>query len=380
MTEIIKELQPFLQQVWEKSEFNNPTEIQKQAIPFILEGKDVIAESPTGTGKTLAYLLPILNQIDTENKNAQVLIMASSQELVMQIHQEVQKWTAGSGIKSGSFIGGANVKRQVEKLKQKPHVISGTPGRIQELIKIKKLKMHEVKTVVFDEGDQLLLPEHKGTIEDIVKSTLSDRQLMLFSATLPEHVENTAKALMDNPEVIKVKKTEDSMSTEHIYIMCEQREKIEYLRKIGRLPGVKGIAFMKDIGNLTVVAEKLEYMGFPVGVLHSDSKKQEREKAIKAFRENKINLLLATDVAARGLDVKGITHVIHVDLPREPLQYVHRSGRTGRLGSTTEGTVISIINAQEEKQLMKIARELNLNLEKKVMARGQILDNKKRNK
>ena len=203
---LINQLKPSIQQVWEKAGFDRPTSIQSYAIPFILENKDVIAQSPTGTGKTLAYLLPVLNRLDADKKAVQAVILASSQELVMQIFTEIQKWSEGSGITAASFIGGANVKRQLEKLKKHPQIAVGTPGRMQELIKQKKLKMHEVKTVVLDEGDQLLVPENTETVKQIIKSTLADRQVVLFSATLPEHIVKLVKDFTSEAEIITVKK------------------------------------------------------------------------------------------------------------------------------------------------------------------------------
>lgn len=203
LSEVLPDLKPFLQTAWDKSSFEKLTAIQLHTVRFIIEGKDIIAESPTGSGKTLAYLLPLLQQIDPTEKNTQIVILASSHELVMQIHQEVQEWSRDSEIGSATLIGGANVKRQIEKLKKKPQIVIGTPGRMNELINQKKLKMHQVKTLVLDEADQLLVPEHISTIEKIVKSTLSERQVLVFSATLPETVQSKAKEIMHSPEVIR---------------------------------------------------------------------------------------------------------------------------------------------------------------------------------
>lgn len=373
MSEIIQELQPFIQKVWEKEQFSILTQVQAAAIPYILDGKDVIAESPTGTGKTLAYLLPVLNKINPENKNIQTVILASSQELVMQIFQEVQKWSEGSGIRSASFIGGANVKRQLEKLKKNPQIIAGTPGRLLELIKQKKIKMHEVKTVVLDEGDQLLTHEHLSTVQSIVRSTLADRQVALFSATLPPYVEKEAKELMVDAEVIKVKKDEtiQAGNVEHIYFIAEQREKLKLLEKVSRLPDVKALVFIRDIGNLTVASEKLAFSGIDTAILHSDLNKDKRKNALKDFRTGKVNMLLATDVAARGLDIKGVSHVVHLDFPKDLEQYVHRSGRTGRFGA--DGTVISLVNEREERELKKYCRELKVEAERRVFFKGDIV-------
>lgn len=375
---IFKELQPFLQENWEKSGFTTPTDVQTRAIPLILGGTDVIAESPTGTGKTLAYLLPVLNKIDPQKRNAQAVILASSQELVMQILSEVQKWGEGSGITSTSIIGGANPKRQLEKLKKSPQVIVGTPGRVLELIKQKKLKMHEVKTVVLDEGDQLLVPEHRSTVESIIKSTMADRQMLLFSATLPNHTEQAARELFKEAEVIKIKQdsTIQSAKVEHIYFISEQRDKIKILEKLSRLDAFKGLVFLKDIGNLQVSAEKLNYKGIPALVLHSELTKQQRQASLKQFREQKNAMLLVTDIAARGLDIKGVTHVVHFDFPRDREQYIHRSGRTGRFGA--EGTVISIVNEREERELKKFCKELGFVPALKEFYSGRIVDSSKR--
>ncbi|WP_144475245.1 DEAD/DEAH box helicase [Cytobacillus oceanisediminis] len=373
--QIIAQLNPFLQQAWEKAGFEAMTSVQSTTIPLIIEGKDVAAESPTGTGKTLAYLLPVLNKIDAKLQNTQAVILASSQELVMQILAEIQKWGEGSGIKSASLIGGANLKRQIDKLKKSPHIIVGTPGRTNELIKQKKLKMHKVHTIVLDEGDQLLTPEHNETVKSIVKSTLADqRQLLLFSATLPEAVEKSINRLANDPEIIKVKKddTIDAAKVEHIYFLSEQRDKIKILEKIARLDGTKSLVFIKDIPNLIIAAEKLNFKDIPVGQLHSELTKQDRQKYLNKFREGNSEMLLVTDIAARGLDIKGVTHVVHFDFPREQDKYIHRSGRTGRFGA--EGTVISIVNEREERDLKKFCKALNIEPVLKEFYGGKIVD------
>ncbi|MFC0273835.1 DEAD/DEAH box helicase [Metabacillus herbersteinensis] len=365
-----------LQAIWEKSEFKEATVIQEKTASLLLEGKDVIAESPTGTGKTIAYLLPLLHKLNSEKKSAQIVILAPSRELVMQIHQEVQKWSEGSGVSSASFIGGANVKRQVEKLKKSPQVIVGTPGRIYELIKIKKLKMHEVKTIVLDEGDQLLVPEHTKTIQDIIKTTLNERQVVLFSATTNDSTESKARDLMKNPAFITVKRDEiQSGIVEHMYLVCEQRDKLETLERIAKTIPMKALAFVKDIGLLNVVAEKLEFKGLEFGLLHGESTKAEREASIRDFRSGKITLLLATDLAARGLDIEGLELVIHYDLALNESQYIHRSGRTGRLGAS--GTILSIVTDREARELKKIAKELEIELKKKVLYKAQLMDERK---
>ena len=372
-TTFIKTLQPFIQQLWENSEFVAATPVQEQAIPVILDGKDVLVESPTGTGKTLAYLLPIIERIDLAKQHPQALIVAPSKELAMQILDQIQKWTEGSDISGASFIGGANVKRQLEKLKKRPHILVGTPGRLQELIQMKKIKMHEVKTIVMDEADQLFIPEHKKTIENIIKSSMQqERQLLLFSATLKEETEKQAVGLLKEPLIIKVTKEDlPPVRVEHLYAVVDQRDKANVLSNLLREPGIKALTFVRDIGNLAVLTEKLLYKQLNVGVLHSESSKQERENAMKNFRKDEYPVLLATDVAARGLDIKELSHVIHYDLPEEVESYVHRSGRTGRQGA--EGTVISIVSEREERKLKQFARELGLTLEKRVVFGGKLI-------
>ncbi|MDQ0254013.1 superfamily II DNA/RNA helicase [Evansella vedderi] len=368
---IIPSFQPFLQEGWQKSNFTNPTEIQEKAVPAILDGKDVIAESPTGTGKTLAYLLPVLNKVDVRKKEGQVLILGSSRELVMQILEEIRIWTEGSGIERTALIGGANVKRQLDKLKKKPQMIVGTPGRVVELLNMKKLKVHEVKTVVFDEGDQLFSKEHQKDVDHIIKSTLKERQILVFSATLSEEVEEKAKARMKDPDVIRVTTTQKVPETvEHVYVVCEERDKITTLRKLMNIGNLRALAFSNDINMLSTFAAKLEYNGMPLGVLHRDTTKQERETALKRFREGKYPLLLATDVAARGLDVKGLTHVVQLEVPKDEEQYIHRAGRTGRAGEA--GTVVSIITEQEVKRLQKLAEKLGISLMKKKLYKGEL--------
>ncbi|WP_371068575.1 DEAD/DEAH box helicase [Sediminibacillus sp. JSM 1682029] len=370
---LFSEPRPYLRSAWEKAGFTEPTAIQKKAIPEILQGKDVIAESPTGSGKTLAYILPLLQKVDPEKKHVQAVILASSHELVMQIHQEIQTWAAGSGIGSASLIGGANIKRQLEKLKKRPQIIAGTPGRVQELINKKKLKMHEVKTIVLDEADQLVVSEHEKTIQSIIKSTLNERQLLVFSATISKEVEEAALYMMEEPSIIRVGREEtDTPPVEHGYLVVEAREKLEVLRKlIRRKDHIKALAFGNDIGSLTVLAEKLEYKGINAGILHGDSKKQEREKTIKAFRSGELDLLLATDVAGRGLDIKDITDIINIDLPGETDQYIHRAGRTGRLG-TAGGEVLSIITSPEEKKLKRYSSQLNIPITRKKLYKGTL--------
>ncbi|WIG47722.1 DEAD/DEAH box helicase [Bacillus halotolerans] len=363
--------QSFIKENWNASGFEKPTPVQEQAAQLIMEGKDVIAESPTGTGKTLAYALPVLERIKPDQKHPQAVILAPSRELVMQIFQVIQDWKTGSELRAVSLIGGANVKKQVEKLKKNhPHIIVGTPGRVFELIQAKKLKMHEVKTIVLDETDQLVLPEHRETIKQIIKTTLRDRQLLCFSATLKKETEDVLRDMTKEPEVLKVERSKaEAGKVKHQYIICDQRDKVKLLQKLSRLHGMQALVFVRDIGNLSVYAEKLAYHHVDLGILHSEAKKMERAKIIKAFEQGEFPLLLATDIAARGLDIENLPYVIHADIPDED-SYVHRSGRTGRAGK--EGNVLSLVTRMEESKLKKMAKKLGVELIEAVYSGGNL--------
>ncbi|MEK4219799.1 DEAD/DEAH box helicase [Bacillus sp. FSL L8-0222] len=363
--------QSFIKENWNASGFEKPTPVQEQAAQLIMEDKDVIAESPTGTGKTLAYALPVLERIKPDQKHPQAVILAPSRELVMQIFQVIQDWKTGSELRAVSLIGGANVKKQVEKLKKNhPHIIVGTPGRVFELIQAKKLKMHEVKTIVLDETDQLVLPEHRETIKQIIKTTLRDRQLLCFSATLKKETEDVLRDMTKEPEVLKVERSKaEAGKVKHQYIICDQRDKVKLLQKLSRLHGMQALVFVRDIGNLSVYAEKLAYHHVDLGILHSEAKKMERAKIIKAFEQGEFPLLLATDIAARGLDIENLPYVIHADIPDED-SYVHRSGRTGRAGK--EGNVLSLVTRMEESKLKKTAKKLGVELSEAVYSGGNL--------
>lgn len=377
MAEILQSLitSDFLRQAWDKHKFGELTAIQQQAIPAILSGKDIIAESPTGTGKTLAYLLPLLQRLEAGKKDIQAVILAPTRELVMQIHQQIQNFTAGSELTGAAFIGGADIKRQIEKLKQHPQIAVGTPGRILELVKAKKMKMHEVKSIVIDEADQILELGIMGTVQDVIKTTLKDRQLMFFSATISDKVKSFGEQVMKQPEFIRISRQDMPPSQViHMYVVCERRDKIDILRRIMKMQQLKAIAFVNGTGGFTELVAKLEYKGIPLKVLHGELDKTEREAIIKNFRAGKFPLLLATDVAARGLDFPDLSHVVNFDLPDTADQYVHRAGRTGRMGAA--GTVISIITPHQENVLQKFSRQLGIPISRKYLFKGEFVDKK----
>ena len=368
----LQNLKDFIYENWQHSGFQKPTPIQEQAIPKILQGKDVIAQSPTGSGKTLAYVIPILEKIDESIKGLQTVILVPSRELAMQILDVIRSLSKGTTIKCAAFIGGANIKKQIEKLKEKPQIAVGTPGRIFELIKMKKMKMHQVKMIVIDEADELLGQEHIQHVEATIKSTLKERQLLLFSATMTKETEERAKTIMKDPVHISIDKSQKQGNTEHFYIPSEQREKVDVVRKIFHTNPGRAILFIKNSELLEEVAIKLTFHGLKVAVLAGESKKWDRKQAIKDFRSGKISFLLTTDVAARGLDIEDVDLIIHYDFPSTTNQHIHRSGRTGRLGK--QGTVISLVNAKEISFLKKMGKELKISMRQKRVVRGKIID------
>jgi superfamily II DNA/RNA helicase len=369
----LTKVKPYLQKAWETSGFEKPTSIQEKTIEPLLEGKDIIFESPTGTGKTVAYVLPMLNNIDETSKSMQAIFIAPTKELAMQIFEEIQKWTKDSDLSVASFIGGANIKRQLDKLKKRPQIAVGTIDRMKELIEMKKLKMHEVKSITVDEVDQIIGNKHVNGLKAIINSAVRDRQIVFTSATISEQAEQVGNELMNEPETIRVSEGGmKSESLEHTYIVCERRDKVDVLRKIIHTGEFKALAFVNDIEKIDEVAEKLRFKKVKLEVLEGQSSKIDRKKAISSFRAGKVPLLLATDVASRGLDIEGLTHVVQFDFPKDAASYTHRAGRTGRMGRA--GTVISIVTPGEEKSLIKLAKKLNVFVKKKELHRGQIVD------
>jgi superfamily II DNA/RNA helicase len=375
MSTFIQPFKPFLQQGWRNKNFTEPTAVQQRAIQPILEGKDVICESPTGTGKTLAYVLPQLEKIDSQRKQIQTVIVVPTKELAMQIYQELQAFTTDSPIATASFIGGANIKRQLEKLKKSPQIVVGTPGRLVELIALKKIKMHEVKTIVVDEADMLVNQSFRNEVEKVINSALRDRQLLFFSATIPESVEKLGNELMDNPEVIRVNQKEFApANVDYVYMVCERRDKIDYLRRFARSTESKAMAFVNEVGYLDEIAAKLAYRGIKAGVITSADSKQTRQRVMREFRNDSIPLLVTTDVASRGLDIEGVTHVIHVDLPETIDRFIHRSGRTGRMGAS--GTVLAFVTELEEKHLLQWGKQMNVTLKRKTWRKGELVEDR----
>lgn len=344
---------------------SQPTEIQNKAIPLILNNEDVLGKSATGTGKTLAYLLPLFQKIDTSKKEMQVLILTPTHELAMQVYDQVGLLQKNSGIPvtSAVVIGNVNIKKQVVNLRDKQHIIIGSAGRILELIKMKKIKAHTLKTIVVDEFDTLLHKSNVKDIENIIKTTLRDRQLLFFSASGDNDAIKKAEELSDSLKILELKDENPlSDSIQHFYFNTRLREKMDLLRKVINIEKPKkALIFINKSFDVERTVERLKFHGFSVAGIHGSDDKQSRKKALDGFREGKIKLLVTSDVLARGLDVSDVTHIINLDMPDSPKEYLHRVGRTGRAGA--KGTAISLIsNKKDEEVLNKCAKELKIKI------------------
>lgn len=371
-------LNPSLVEALRKENITVPTEIQQKVIPKAMENKDLIAQSETGTGKTLAYLLPLFEKLNTLNKEMQAIVLVPTHELAIQIMRQIERLTQNSDIKvnAAPIIGNVNITRQIEKLKEKPHILVGSPGRILELIKMKKISAHTVKTIVLDEGDRLLDENNMDIVKAIIKSTLRERQLMMFSATISKVAEARAKEIMKEPELIKGEETISVPTTiEHTYYLVEQREKFEVLRKLVRiLNPEKAIVFVNQSVEIQNVTEKLKFHGLNAESIQGSNVKLLRKKTMDDFRAGTLQLLVASDIAARGLHIEGITHIFNFSMPEDPKDYLHRVGRTGRNGN--QGFAVSIISERELSLIKMYENTFKINISAKDMYEGKIVNAK----
>ena len=351
------------------------TEVQEKSIPLALEGKNILAQSETGTGKTLAYLLPLIEKLQKDKKEMQAIILAPTYELCMQIHNTILelKKESGVSITSTQLIGSANIARQIEKLKDKPNILVGSAGRVLELIRKKKITAGTIKTIVLDEVDKLLDSKNIPLIKEIVKNTQKVDQFLMFSATINNSSLQLSKELVEDLEVIRVKgsnKVNEDIT--HNYIMVEERKKIEYLRKLIHAAKPKrAIVFISNSFNVDQTLEKLKFHKINAATIHGDIDKDERKNALESFRKGKIQVLVASDVAARGLDIKGVTHVINLDTPRDPKNYLHRVGRVGRAGE--KGEAYSLVDNRDLNNIRVYEKDLNLKFNRKYVYMGKVL-------
>jgi ATP-dependent RNA helicase DeaD len=353
-----------------------PTAIQEKSIPLILSQKDIIGQSETGTGKTLAYLLPMIQRIDSQKRETQGLILAPTHELALQIQQQIERLTRNSGlpVTSAVIIGNVNVARQIEKLKERPHLIVGSSGRILELVQKRKINTQTVKTIVLDEADRLLDDHNLKTVEAVIKTTLRDRQLLCFSATMSPITLDRITSIAKEPEIVRVtSQVQVATTITHQYFLVEQRDKFETLRKIVRIINPeRALVFINQSEEIEATVDKLKFHGLNAEGIHGSTLKANRGKAMTEFRSGKFQLLVASDLAARGLDIQGISHVINLDLPEDPQLYLHRVGRTGRAGQS--GVAISIVNEKELTQLKRVENQFKIQIHKKDMYKGDIIE------
>ncbi len=356
-----------------KENITEPTAIQEKSIPLILDNKDIYLSSETGTGKTLAYLLPLISKLDLQSKDLQVMILTPTHELASQIIDQLKRLQQNSGIdfRSQLLIGTASIKRQLENLKKKPHIVAGSAGRILEIIKMKKMKVHNVKSVVIDEADKLLYNESVDTIKEILSSMLKGRQLIFASATNQAISNEVTRTLA--PELIDAHTSSNQVSSniEHIFFEAHENEKPKLLNRIiNACTPERAIVFTHRNETAKRIAKKLAEHKNGVGEIHGDCDKQARQNTISQFRSGKINILVASDMAARGLDVKGVTHIFNVDIPAQSKDYLHRAGRTGRAGAN--GYCISLMSGEEQKIARRYERELKIKIIKASIFDGVI--------
>jgi len=338
--------------------FTNPTPIQEKAIPVLLSGtKDLVGLAQTGTGKTAAFGLPLLQLIDVQKRHPQALVVCPTRELCLQIVNEIElfkKFIPGMFVTA--VYGGTSIGQQIRELRRGVHIVVATPGRLIDLIERKAVNLEEIEYVVLDEADEMLNMGFQDDVEFILKNTPNRQSTWLFSATMPPEIRRVSKRYMNDPVEIQVGSVNTTnKNIDHQYFVTSAQHRYETLKRlIDFNPGIYGIIFTRTKADAQEIAERLTREGYDIDALHGDLTQQQRDKVMGQFRDKSLQLLIATDVAARGIDVKEITHVINYELPDDVEVYTHRSGRTGRAGNT--GVSISIVHSRELGKLRQIER------------------------
>jgi len=362
-----------------KKGFEEPTPIQAKTIPFLLQNKkDLIGKAQTGTGKTAAFGIPLIENIMPESKKVQAIILAPTRELAIQVTEELSSFAEEQKTRIIAVYGGQPIERQISRLQRGVDIVVGTPGRILDHLERRTLDLSQVKYVVLDEADEMLNMGFIDDIESILKAAPKGRRTVLFSATMPHHIERLAKNYMTDYEVISVASEQISRDNiEQIYFEVAQADKFEALfRIIDVEESFYGMVFCRTKVDADEIAHKLANRGCRAEAIHGDLSQGQREKVLQKFRDRRITILVATDVAARGIDVEDLTHVINFSLPQDPESYVHRIGRTGRAGKS--GTAITLITPSEYRKLVSIQRIANTKITKqKVPGVAEVIDSKK---
>jgi ATP-dependent RNA helicase DeaD len=343
-----------------------PTEIQEKAIPFLVEnGTDFIGQAQTGTGKTAAFGLPILQAINPDKPNVQALILSPTRELGQQIAKQLFKFTKyiPKKIFIESVYGGANIDEQVRSLRRPTHIVVATPGRLVDLLERKAIDLSSIRTVVLDEADEMLSMGFKKELDTILKSTAGKRHTWLFSATMPDEIKKIISSYM-SPQAMRVEVNKNNIvnrDIEHKFLICSRLDKPEVLFQFLKSQGAeRGLVFCRTKAEAQTVTKRLQAKKVNVDVLEGDMYQKDRDKVMRAFKNGKLQILIATDLAARGIDVKELAFVVHYQLPEKTEYYTHRSGRTGRAGN--KGFSLSMITQREHEGLRKIEKELGITI------------------
>jgi ATP-dependent RNA helicase DeaD len=353
--------------ILDKIGFDTPTPIQEKSIPLLLNNNptDFIGLAQTGTGKTAAFGLPLIDIIDSENKTTQALIMAPTRELSQQTAKQLVDFSANNRALNVEVVyGGAAITNQIKALKKPTQIVVATPGRLLDLIKRKAIKLDNVKHVILDEADEMLNMGFKEDIDKILSHTLENRVIWLFSATMPREIRRIVKTYMDSPLEVAVNSEEISnKDIAHKYITTKSTNKIPALRRFLDIqPDMRGIMFCRTRRETQQIADDLGGMGYGVEALHGDLSQAQRDSVMRRFKGRRMQLLIATDVAARGIDVNDLSHVIHHTLPDQMEYYTHRSGRTGRAGK--KGVSLAFINPRENRKIAEIEKKIKIKFER----------------
>ncbi|WP_458415011.1 DEAD/DEAH box helicase [Schinkia sp. CFF1] len=345
--------------------FEEATPIQAETIPVSLQGKDVIGQAQTGTGKTAAFGIPMIEKIDVKNSFIQGIVVAPTRELAIQVAEELNRIGHHKGVKALPIYGGQDINRQIRALKNRPQIIVGTPGRLIDHINRKTIRLQNIQTVILDEADEMLNMGFIEDIEAILKEVPEERQTLLFSATMPEPIRKIAEKFMHDPVLIKVKAKEMTVpNIEQYYIEMQEKKKFDVLTRLLDMESPElAIVFGRTKRRVDELSEALNTRGYAAEGIHGDLTQAKRSSVLKKFKAGTIEVLVATDVAARGLDISGVTHVYNFDIPQDPESYVHRIGRTGRAGKT--GLAYTFVTPREIGQLKNIERTTKRTMERK---------------
>lgn len=352
--------------------FETPTPIQEKAIPHLLQSKDdLVAFAQTGTGKTAAFGLPVIHQVDPHKSSVQMLALCPTRELCLQITRELTNYSKYiPGLKVVAVYGGAEISRQISELNQGPQIVVGTPGRALDLINRRKLVVDNIRWLVLDEADEMLSMGFKDELDAILATTPSTKQTLLFSATMPEEMVGIAQKYMHDPvEISAGKRNMGAENVQHHYYLVHAKDKYLALKRIADYyPNIYGIVFCRTRQETKEVADKLMEDGYNADALHGDLSQAQRDYVMQRFRLKQLQMLVATDVAARGLDVNNLSHVINYNLPDDPEVYIHRSGRTGRAGKS--GISILIANMREKGKIGFIEKKIGKRFDQKPVPTG----------